>query len=85
MYEYNAKAHYTPYGKHNELITEKDLTQLEIVVQDDNKKSESFSLKLPDSIFDLDVYKYLKDGNLYVNSEGYHSVQDRRTTFNTIR
>ena len=45
-YEYNAKTHYAPYGKHREIITGKDLTQLEIVVRDDNKNSESFSLKI---------------------------------------
>ena len=50
-YEYNAKAHYAPYGKHEESITGEDLTQLEIVVRDDNAKSESFSIKVPD--FDL--------------------------------
>ena len=64
-YEYNAKAHYAPYGKHQELITGSDLTQLSIVVKDDNEKSESFSIKVPDSMFDLGVYKYLKDGDFY--------------------
>ena len=64
-YKYNPKAHYAPYGKHEELITRADLTQLDIVVRDDNEKSESFSIKVPDSIFDLGVYKYLKDGDLY--------------------
>ena len=59
-YEYNAKAHYAPYGKDEESITGEDLTQLEIVVRDDNAKSECFSIKVPDSIFDLGVYKYLK-------------------------
>ena len=74
-YEYNGKAHYAPYGKHQELITGEDLTQLKIVVRDDNEKSESFSIKVPDSIFDLGVYKYLKDGDPYVTVEGYHSVR----------
>ena len=74
-YEYNPEAHYAPYGKHRELITGKDLTQLEIVVRDDNEKSESFSIKVPDSIFDLGVYKYLKDGDPFVTFEGYHSVR----------
>ena len=64
-YEYNAKAHYAPYGKHQALISGKDLTQLDIAVKDDNEKSESFSIKVPDSIFDLGVYKYLKDGDFY--------------------
>ena len=64
-YEYNAKARYAPFGKHQELITGRDLTQLEVVVKDDNRNSESFSLELPDSIFDLNVYKYLADGDFY--------------------
>ena len=41
------------------------MTQLKIVVRDDNEKSESFSIKVPDSIFDLVVYKYLKHGDFY--------------------
>ena len=64
-YKYNTEAHYAPYGKHQELITGEDLSQLEIVVQDDNRNSESFSIKVPDSIFDLVVYKYLKHGDFY--------------------
>ena len=64
-YEYNPKARYAPFGKHQELITGSDLTQLSIVVKDDNEKSESFSIKVPDSVFDLEIYKYLKDGDFY--------------------
>ena len=74
-YVFNPKAHYAPFGKHQELITGEDLTQLKIVVRDDNEKSESFSIKVPDSIFDLGVYKYLKDGDPFVTSEGYHSAR----------
>ena len=74
-YAYNPKAHYAPYGKHEGVITGEDLTQLKIVVRDDNEKSESFSIKVPDSIFDLGVYKYLKDGDPFVTSEGYHSAR----------
>ena len=74
-YEFNKQAHYAPYGKHQELITGEDLTQLKIVVLDDNENSESFSIKVPDSIFDLGVYKYLKDGDPFVTSEGYHSAR----------
>ena len=74
-YEFNKQAHYAPYGKHQELITGKDLTQLKIVVKDDNEKSESFSIKVPAAMFDLGVYKYLKDGDPFVTSEGYHSVR----------
>ena len=82
MYEYNAKAHYAPYGKHQELINGENLTQLKIVVRNDNEKSESFSIKVPDSIFDLGVYKYLKDGDPFVTSEGYHSA---RSSYNFQR
>ena len=74
-YEYNPKAHYAPFGKHQELITGEDLTQLKIVVRDDNENSESFSIQVPDSILDLGVYKYLKDGDPFVTSEGYHSAR----------
>ena len=44
-YEYDANAHYAPYGKHQELITGEDLTQLEIVVKDDNRRARVFRLK----------------------------------------
>ena len=64
-YSYNAKAHYAPYGKHKELIIGRDLTQLSIVVRDDNEESDGFSIKVPDSVFDLKIYKYLKDGDFY--------------------
>ena len=74
-YKFNPKAHYAPFGKHQEVITGEDLTQLKIVVRDDNENSESFSIKVPDSIFDLGVYKYLKDGDPFVTSEGYHSAR----------
>ena len=73
-YEYNEKAHYAAHGKHEELITGKDLTQLKIVVRDDNENSESFSLKLSDSIFDLSVYRYLKDGDFY-DAGGFQSAK----------
>ena len=64
-YEYNAKAHYAPYGKHEELITREDLTRLSIVVRDDNEESDGFSIKVPDSVFDLKIYKYRQDGDFY--------------------
>ena len=73
-YEYNAKAYYALYGKHRELIAAGDLGKLEIVVRDDNKKSESFSVKVVDSIFDLGVYKYLKHGDIY-DGGGYQTAK----------
>ena len=78
QYEYDAKAHYAPYGKHEELILGEDLTQLEIVVRDDNAKRKSFSIKVPDSIFDLGVYKYLKNGDFYM----YHGYQTAKLASN---
>ena len=83
-YEYNAKAHYAPCGKHRELITGKDLTQLEIVVKDDNEKSESFSIGVPDSIFDLEVYKYLKDGDFY-DGGGFQTAKSAYNFQHAIR
>ena len=70
MYKLNPKAHYAPYGKHQELITGKELSELDIVVQDDNVKSAGFKLKVPDAIFDLNVYKYYKAGDRFEASEG---------------
>ena len=64
-YSYNANSYYAPYGKHEELITREDLTRLSIVVRDDNEESDGFSIKVPDSVFDLKIYKYLKDGDFY--------------------
>ena len=66
----NSKAHYAPHGKHQELITGKDLSVLEIIVQDDNSKFAGFTLKVPDAIFDLGVYKYYKAGDRFESSEG---------------
>ena len=39
------------------------------------KNSESFSLKLSDSIFDLESTSILKDGDPFVTSEGYQSAR----------
>ena len=64
-YQNNTKAHYSQYGVHKELINGEDLTKLSIVVRDDNKTSESFSLKVPDDLFDLGVYEYLKHGDFH--------------------
>ena len=73
-YELNEEEHYAAHGKHEELITGKDLTQLSIVVREDNKKSESFALKLSDLIFDLGLYRYLKDGDFY-DAGGFRSTK----------
>ena len=48
-YEYNEKAHYAAHGKHEELITGKDLTQLEIVVRNRREfltQTAGFDLRL---------------------------------------
>ena len=57
-----------------ELITGKDLTQLEITVQDDNDKSAGFSVKVPDDLFDLNVYKCYKHGDFY-DAGGFQSAR----------
>ena len=73
-YSFNGKAHYAAQGKHEELITGKDLTQLSIAVRDDNENSESFFIKVPDSVIDLRVYRYLKDGDFY-DAGGFQSAK----------
>ena len=70
MYRLNSKAHFAPYGKHQELITGKELSDLEVIVQDDNVKSAGFTLKVQDAIFDLNVYKYYKAGDRFEACEG---------------
>jgi len=80
MYRLNSKAHYAPYGKHQELITGKDLTQSHIIVQDNGEKSDGFDVKLPDAVFDLDVYKYLVKGDFYETDEGYTTS---KSSYNT--
>ena len=73
-YEYNPKAYYAPYGKHQELIAAGDLGKLEIVVRDENENSESFSVKVVDSIFDLGVYKYFYYSDFY-DGGGYQTAK----------
>ena len=64
-YEYNAKAHYAPYGKHKELITGEDLTQLSIVVKMTTRRARVFRLKCQIRSLIWNVYKYLEDGDFY--------------------
>ena len=75
QYQYNGTAHYAPYAKHAELITGKDLTQFDIVVQDNNEKSSFFRVKFSDGVFDLGVYKYYKHGDFYMTSGGYQTAK----------
>ena len=74
MYEYNPKAHYAPFSKHREEITQKDLTQLYITVQDDNEKSSGFQVKVPEAIFDHRTYVYYKHGDFY-DAGGFQSAK----------
>ena len=73
-YEYNPKAFYAPYSKHQELITQKDLTQLNITVQDDGEKSTGFEVKVPDAVFDHRTYVYYKHGDPY-DAGGFQSAR----------
>ena len=89
-YEYNPKAHYAPYSKHREVISQTDLTHLFITVQDDitaggsaqlrNKKSSGFEVKVPEAVFDLGVYKYYKHGDFY-DAGGFQSA---RSAYNWV-
>ena len=80
-YEYNKNAHYAPYSKHREMITQKELTDLYITVQDDtfpaqlrNHKSAGFKIKVPDAIFDHRTYVYYKHGDPY-DAGGFTSAR----------
>jgi len=85
-YEYNSKVHYAPYGKHEELITRKDLTQLNIMVQDDGQKSNGFDVKLPDAVFNLEIYKYLVKGDFYTTDERYTTSKvSYNTAYNPMK
>ena len=64
-FEYNSKAHYAPSGSHKELITEQDLSELQIVVQDDDTKSADFDIKLEGSLFSASFYRYYNHGDFY--------------------
>ena len=46
------------------------MSELEIIVQDYIVKSAGFTLKAPDAIFDLGVYKYYKAGDRFEASGG---------------
>ena len=57
------------------LITGSNSVKVKIVGQYDNEKSESFSHKVADSLFELGVYKYLKHGDFIpVNTRRYLNV-----------
>lgn len=73
-YELNNKAFYAPYSKHQELITQRDLTELHITVQDNNQKSNGFDVKVPEAVFDHETYIYLKHGDFY-DAGGFQSAR----------
>ena len=75
VYELNKKAHYAPYSKHREEITQKDLTQLYITVQDDGKKASGFEVKVPEAVFDHQTYVYLKHGDFYQAPGGFQTAR----------
>ncbi len=74
-YELNEKAHYAPNGNHKEVITRRDLSELNIIVQDDNKNSSGFHIKLEGSLFSASVYRYINHGDFYQTSAGFQSAK----------
>ena len=58
VFYYNSKARYHPSQKHEEMITLKDLTEVNIVVFDDGTRVESFGIKLREDVYILHTYKY---------------------------
>lgn len=53
------------------------MVNLDVVARDDNKRSESFSLKVAYSVNDLKVYKYIKHGDFY-GGDGYQTARSAR-------
>ena len=75
IYELNEKAFYAPSGDHKEVITGRDLSELNIVVQDDNKISSGFHIKLEDSLFSTSAYRYINQGDFYQTKAGFQSAR----------
>ena len=75
IYELNEKAFYAPSGNHKEVITGRDLSELDIVVQDNNKMSAGFSIKLEGSLFSASVYRYMSHGDFYQTKGGFQSAK----------
>ena len=73
-YEYNSKAHYAPYNNFKEVITDRDLTEWNIIVQDDNKTSLAFEIQVEDSLFSTSTYRYYKHGDFY-DAGGFQSAR----------
>ena len=74
-YQLNEKAFYAPNGNYKEAITGRDLSELDIVVQDDNKKSSGFQIKLEGSLFSASVYRYYNHGDFYQTKQGFQSAR----------
>ena len=72
-FKYNAKAHYAPYGNHSIAMASKDFTEMLIIVQDNNKTSNGFTIKVPKAVFDLGSYQYFRDGDIYTADEGFQT------------
>jgi len=73
-YELNERAHYAPSGGYKEVITGRDLFELDIVVQDDNKKSSGFRITLEGSLFSASTYRYMNQGDFY-DAGGFQSAR----------
>ena len=74
-YELNEKAFYAPNGSHKEVITRRDLSELIIVVQDDNNKSSGFCIQLEGSLFSASTYRYYGHGDFYQTKGGFQSAR----------
>ena len=73
-YEYNSKAHYAPSGGFKEEMTGRDLSELHIVVQDDNQTSAGFDINLEGSLFSASTYRYMNHGDFY-DAGGFQSAR----------
>ena len=73
-FQYNSKAHYAPSGGFKEKIAGQDLSELRIVVQDDNQISTGFDIKLEGLLFAERTYRYMNHGDFY-DAGGFQSAR----------
>ena len=73
-YQLNEKAFYAPKGDYKEILKGRDLSELNIVVQDDNEKSSGFIIQLEGSLFSASVYRYYNHGDFY-DAGGFQSAR----------
>ena len=71
-YSYNPSVKYQPSENYKEVIKGKDLTTLEIIVQDDNITHKGFKVEFNPDLFSEKSYRYMKHGDPF-DAGGFQS------------